>query len=233
MCSFFSCFFLCPAKPRLCHADEPETVIYTGPHTQSKREIFQGTNRFLFLPFFGCLFDRFVVRGGLESEAEFFYFNFRFKNKFYFLGRCAPFSGVLLYAHPYPKFPRHAPPMIPTGASTDLSPKNRHIVLSELYNCLTPYLLGREAILIHCLLHNRCLLSYPEIPLDVLYTPRDRLSRIPRLLKPHRHQVKYLHTAPNKTISVPVCKLPREQTFLGQTNKTAPIRPQTTFWNVL
>ena len=82
---FSSFFFLCPAKPRLCHADEPETVVYTGPHTQSKREIFQGTNRFLFLPFFGCLFDRFVVRGGLESEAEFFYFTFSFGNKFYFL----------------------------------------------------------------------------------------------------------------------------------------------------
>ena len=39
--------FSCSAKPdvsarsmdarRLCHADEPETVVYTGLHTQSKR----------------------------------------------------------------------------------------------------------------------------------------------------------------------------------------------------
>ena len=39
--------------------------------------------------------------------------------------------------------------------STDLSAKNRDNVYCEVYNYLTPYLLGKAAILIHCPLHNR------------------------------------------------------------------------------
>ena len=74
---------------RLCHADEPETVVYTGLHTQSKRE-FQGTNRFLFLPFFVCLFGFLWFAEGKGRDADASeqlnsFYNFSFGNKFYFL----------------------------------------------------------------------------------------------------------------------------------------------------
>ena len=53
--------------------------------------IFLGTNRFLFLPFFVCLFVCFSrkVRAGPDADASEqlnSFFNFSFGNKFYFLG---------------------------------------------------------------------------------------------------------------------------------------------------
>ena len=54
---------------------------------------------------------------------------------------------------------------------------------------------------------------------------RDRLSRIPTVagfseLEPHRVAYMYLHTAPDKAITVTVSKLPREKKLLRQANKT-------------
>ena len=84
-------------------------------------------------------------------------------------------------AHPLPL------PQLPTNASTDLSPKNNDNVYCEVYNYLTPYLLGKAAILIHCPLHNPRLLSFLSKTQDALGRPlyTARLSRIPQLLDLH------------------------------------------------
>ena len=102
--------FSCSAKPDvlarlmdarwLCHADEPKTVVYTGLHTQSKREGGGGRggrNLPRERPFslltifclFVCLFVCFPrrVRAGPDADASEqlnSFFNFSFGNKFYF-----------------------------------------------------------------------------------------------------------------------------------------------------
>ena len=83
-----------------------------------------------------------------------------------------------------PPPPPFSTPKLPTSASTDLSPKNNDNVYCEVYNYLTPYLLGKAAILIHCPLQNRRLLSFLSKTLDALGRPlyTARLSRIPQLL---------------------------------------------------
>ena len=94
--------FSCSTKPDvsarsmdarwLCHADEPETVVYTGLHTQSKRgsRNLPRDQPFSLLTIF-CLFVCFSrkVRAGPDADASEqlnSFFNFSFGNKFYFLG---------------------------------------------------------------------------------------------------------------------------------------------------
>ena len=70
---------------------------------------------------------------------------------------------------------------------SNLSPKNNDNVYCEVHNYLTPYLLGKAAILIHCPLHNPRLLSFLSKTQDALGRPlyTARLSRIPQLLDSH------------------------------------------------
>ena len=112
---------------------------------------------------------------------------------------------------PPPPNPQRAPPLIWALKTVTMCSLNL-----QLFDILP----ARESSNFDSLSSPQSSLTVREIPLEVLYTSRDRLSRIPQLLEPHRHQVEYLHTVPDKAITVPVCKLPRGQKLLGQANKT-------------